>query len=576
MAPQRRDERREKQANNEFSSALVPPLRCEGRPSQGGAMIVGFAFLADRWFRVRPLPMLTLAGCLWLCAIVPTLAAASHSTATNDIFSTGYVSRLNIEISEQGMSSLRKNSRSYVRTTVKEGAILYTNVAVHLKGSGGSFQHVDENPSFTLHFSKFAEGQAFHGFKKIHLNSSRQDATFLNEKISRDLFNAAGVPAARATHAFVEMNGKDLGLHVMVEGFNKQFFKRYFTNANGNLYEGGYGRDVSPRLPVNEGDVRTNHIGMKALVAALREPDRELRRTRLEQALDVDCFLSFMAMEIMLDHSDGYTVAVNNYRVFHDLDSGKMVFIPHGTDQVLGNSNREVMPEARGLVARAVLDVPEFNQRYHDRMMSLLTNVFVVERITNSVREAAARIDACAAGNENPKRGNFEQRVNGVCRRVAQRVEFLRHELLSPDLSLAFDASGSAKLDNWNPIVASGQAAMNARTNTKPAELCIKVKEAGSASWRSEVTLSPGKYRLVGRVKLSGVEIAKDDERGGVCLRLLHRIHAQRLVGAHDWTEMTFDFEVEKPRTPLEFMCELRGVKGEACFDLGSLRVVRR
>jgi len=39
--------------------------------------------------------------------------------------------------------------------------------------------------------------------------------------------------------------------------------------------------------------------------------------------------------------------------------------------------------------------------------------------------------------------------------------------------------------------------------------------------------------------------------------------------------EVSFDFGVEKPRTPVEFMCELRGVKGEACFDLGSLRLIK-
>ncbi len=577
-------------------------------------MIVGFAFLSDRWVRLRPesfrnpsaksqrdcrtltglgfrlrfnaclnsrragcpLQLLTLIGCFWLCAIESTLSAAQNPSATNDIFSTGYVGKLNIEISPQGMASLRKNSRTYVPAAVREGETIYTNVAVHLKGGLGSFQNVDEKPSFTLNFSKFAEGQTFHGFKKIHLNSSRQDGTFLNEKISRDLFNAAGVPMARATHAFMELNGKDLGLHVMVEGFNKQFFKRYFTNANGNLYEGGYGRDVSPRLPVNDGDVRTNHVGMKALVAAVREPDPELRRVKLEQALDVDRFLSFMAMEIMLAHWDGYTIGVNNYRVFHDLGSGKMVFIPHGTDQVLGESNQGVMPEARGLVARTVLDVPEFNQRYHDRMTRLLTNVFVTARITNAVREAAARIDASAAGNESGKRTGFEQRVNGACRRVARREEFLRSELLRQDFSLAFDAAGAAKLDNWKAIVASGQATMDARTNSKLAQLCIKLEEPGSASWRSEVTLSPGKYRLAGRVKLSGVEIAEGEDRAGVCLRILHRVLARRLAGTRDWTEMTFDFEVEKPRTPVAFMCELRGVKGEAFFDLDSLRLLKR
>ena len=239
-----------------------------------------------------------------------------------------------------------------------------------------------------------------------------------------------------------------------------------------------------------------------------------------------------------------------------------MVFIPHGTDQVLGNSSMVVMPEARGLVARAVLNVPEFRQRYYDRMTSLLTNVFVTERITNSVRQVAARIQPYFAGGDGRGNRGFEQRLNSVCRRVARREEFLRTELLRPDLSLAFDASGAAPLQEWKPNVLSGKADMETRPNAKPAQFCIAVKEQSSASWRSEATLPPGNYRFVGRVKITGVEIAEGDERGGACLRISRRTLSRRLVGTRDWTEVAFDFEVENPRTPLEFVCELRGVKG--------------
>ncbi len=520
--------------------------------------------------------MFALGFCIAAFAIRPGLAATSARADTNDIFSTGYAGRLKIEIPKSGMALLRQNPRKYVSATVREGDITYTNVGVHLKGAIGSFRQVDDNPSLTLNFTKFAEGQTFHGFKKIHLNASIQDSTFLNEKISRDLFNAAGVPMARAAHANVELNGENLGLHVMVEGFNKQFLKRHFKNASGNLYEGGLGRDVGLRMPVNEGDNRTNHAGLKALIAACREPGMEARRAKLEQALDVDRFLSFMAMEVMLAHWDGYTMGVNNYRVYHDLDSGRMVFIPHGTDQVLGNSSMGVMPEARGLVARAVLNVPEFNQRYHDRMMSLLTNVFVTERITNSVRQVAARIQPYFPGGDGRGNRSFEQRLNSVCRRVARREEFLRAELLRPDLSLTFGASGTAPLEAWKPNVLSGKAGMETHLNTKPAQLCITINEQSSASWRSEATLPAGNYRFMGRVKISGVEIAEGDERGGACLRISRRTVSRRFVGTRDWTEVAFDFEVENPRTPLEFVCELRGVKGEACFDLHSLRVVKR
>lgn len=58
-----------------------------------------------------------------------------------------------------------------VRITVREGRKVYTNVALHLKGSY-SFQPIDAKPSVTLNFDKFAVGQRFHGLTKIHLNNS--------------------------------------------------------------------------------------------------------------------------------------------------------------------------------------------------------------------------------------------------------------------------------------------------------------------------------------------------------------------------------------------------------------------
>jgi spore coat protein CotH len=104
-------------------------------------------------------------------------------------------------------------------------------VAIHLKGSAGSFRPVEDKPALTLNFDKFAPGQRFHGLKKIHLNNSVQDSSYLSEQISRELFLAAGVPTTRATQAKVQLNGRNLGVCVLVEGWNKQFLKRHFNKT---------------------------------------------------------------------------------------------------------------------------------------------------------------------------------------------------------------------------------------------------------------------------------------------------------------------------------------------------------
>ena len=69
--------------------------------------------------------------------------------------------------------------RPRVKAIVREGGVIYTNVEVHLKGSAGSFRSVDDNPGLTLNFEKSAPGQTFHGYRKISLNNSVQDKSFL-------------------------------------------------------------------------------------------------------------------------------------------------------------------------------------------------------------------------------------------------------------------------------------------------------------------------------------------------------------------------------------------------------------
>jgi hypothetical protein len=141
-------------------------------------------------------------------------------------------------------------------------------VALHLKGAAGSFRPLDWNPAMTLNFDKFSAGQRFHGLKKISLNNSVQDPSFLTEKICRELFEAAGVPVPRAAHAQVGLNGRDLGLYVLVEGFNKQFLKRYFKNTSGNLYDGGFVKEITDDLAINSGDNPKDRSRLDALAEA--------------------------------------------------------------------------------------------------------------------------------------------------------------------------------------------------------------------------------------------------------------------------------------------------------------------
>ena len=99
----------------------------------------------------------------------------SNSQPLADLFSNTNLLRIDIIVPEAGMAALRSynwdsahpnpTDRPYALATVNARGNVFTNVAVHLKGSFGSFRPVDNFPGLTLNFDKFAPGQEFACFK---------------------------------------------------------------------------------------------------------------------------------------------------------------------------------------------------------------------------------------------------------------------------------------------------------------------------------------------------------------------------------------------------------------------------
>lgn len=359
--------------------------------------------------------------------------AKSKPVPALDLFLQGEIPRVRLELSDDAMERLRKSPRKYVAGTVVEALAnverRYTNVAIRLKGAAGSFRPVDDRPAFTVNFDRLAPGQTFHGLKKLHLNNSVQDSSLLAEKLCREMFEAAGVPAPRAGHAFVTLNEKRLGTYVLIEGVNKQFLKRHFADASGNVYDGHSHQDVAQRLRTNSGDDPKDQSRLAALAAALRASDLKARRTALEKTLDVERFISFMAVEVITSHWDGYSLGPNNFRIFHDKTTDRMVFLPQGLDQTFQRKNISAHPGMKGLVAKAVMEVPEFRARFRARQAELLTNTFLADPWVKRLREVAGRVRNELAKSEASTAEEYIKRAASYRRRIQQRLAELREEL---------------------------------------------------------------------------------------------------------------------------------------------------
>jgi spore coat protein H len=341
------------------------------------------------WFNLCLIALGALVGfCPSVLAVEAKEEDRRNRAAADTLFTNGVVHLLKIGIPEEGVQSLRREPRAYVRATLQEGSSRFTNVMVRLKGGAGSFRQLDDKPGLTIKLDDASP--TFHGLKKFHLNNSVQDRTYLREWVCSELFCKAGVPAARVAHTVVELNGRRLGLYALLESINSDFLARHFKKSHGNVYSLRNNGDIDQPLERIGGREPTVGLDLEALAAVARESDVERLQTQLPQVLDVDRFLSFMALEVMLDHWDGYTLNMKNYEVYHDLDTGRMVFMPHDLDQVLRNVHAPIMPRARGLVARAILRNPKTRTAFQARFGELATNCFVAPVLTQCIDQQAA------------------------------------------------------------------------------------------------------------------------------------------------------------------------------------------
>ena len=525
-----------------------------------------------------------------------------------DLFTHSAPFRIQIEIGEKEMEILRdyhwrgwggasSSERPSVKATVKEGGRIYKDVSIHMKGAAGSFRPIDDNPALTLHFDKHVKGQTFHGLKRFSLNNSVQDRSLLSEQISREMFAQAGVPVPRATSAQVTLNGRVLGVYVLVEAFNKQFLARHFKNPNGNLYDGGFVKDITHDLEKSSGKNPEDRADLRALVEAAAEPDLTQRLARLEKLLDLDRFITFMALDVMTCNWDGYSMNRNNYRLYHDPDSDKIVFMPHGLDQMFGvaraSPNMPLFPRMSGLVANAAMQIPEVRKRYRERVSQLMTRVYQVQSLTNRVWQLQARLQPLLSeGNSSPDGGASNRRaVALLCQRISRRAESINDQLLAPSRVLKFDAGGVARFTNWNSRAEFGKPTLDRITEPGGKTLLHISAPAGSCvgSWFTKVQLEPGRYRFEARVRTRGVTADPGDRKGGAGLRVTDRRSLDKLLNDNAWRDIAFEFEtlgaqadfgfmapIQDADPTIELICELRAAKGEAWFDPDSLRLIKK
>ncbi|MEE9414644.1 MAG: CotH kinase family protein, partial [Acidimicrobiales bacterium] len=157
----------------------------------------------------------------------------------------------------------------------------------------------------------------FYGLRKLQFHSMRLDPTQMHDRLGYWLFGEMGVPAPRAVHARLLINGEFSGLYSLVEQIDGRFTREVFDDGSGNLYKEVWPIDI-------DGAAQTEKAYLKGLktnedndpsVALIRSfateiveskgGDADSARQLITKWMDLDEVMAYLVVDRTIRHDDG-------------------------------------------------------------------------------------------------------------------------------------------------------------------------------------------------------------------------------------------------------------------------------
>jgi spore coat protein CotH len=357
---------------------------------------------------------------------------AEKSDLDEDLFSSPRVHDLALTIAPAELEALKNNkdSHGYVHCTVRAGDRSFDDVGIHCRGNPKK-ELSSGKPDFIVTFDEFVSGQRFLGARRITLQACREDPSYLAAPVAFDMFRQAGVPAPRCNFARVELNGRKLGLYVVIEAVDRSFLRQHFRDIKGNLYDEGDHTDVTGLLDKDRGEDLDDQSDIDGLAAAALQTNPDVRWKQLRQRLDMERFLTFMALEVLLWQKDSYALDARKFRIYHDPKTGLLVFFPKGVESVLEKTDGPLLPKCKGVVAKAILTTPEGQKEYRETVRKLLDKVFNPAQVQTRSQQLAGVIRP-AFGDDAQAVKNFDAAVASFCDAVSRRANFAVEQIKAP------------------------------------------------------------------------------------------------------------------------------------------------
>lgn len=207
----------------------------------------------------------------------------------------------------------------------------YTNINFK---TGGMYARSNDKVGFNFKLSK-----KFLGRKNLRLRPEVFDPAHVRSKIACDIFNRAGLPSVQSTFAEFYVNDKYFGLYTLMDSIKPKWIEYvYGIDHTKNLYQC---KNNGEHLMIGDGQKCENEDDN---LANNTEPLEDLivkinSATTIEEVekyLDVDNFLTGIALEWLIGSFDHFLILGHNFYLYQRESDGKFEIIHYDFDTTFG------------------------------------------------------------------------------------------------------------------------------------------------------------------------------------------------------------------------------------------------
>ncbi len=366
----------------------------------------------------------------------PTASSVDYWTVFND----SKIRKITFEITQSDWEVLWQDIES--KHTVPVNAVIFgqrlENVGLRMRGQF-SLRESGEKKPFKIDTDFYVPGQEYKNLKQLLFINNIGDSTLVQEKLSYEMMQFAGVPSSFACYVEIwfEITDDDLpsqfwGVYSMIERVDRKFLANRFGQdaRDGNLFKAShaqrgpmdlvyYGETIQD-FPKQDGQIAygkmTNEedadysdiIQLTRVIDGRDYATPEDFAAALEGVFNVDGFLRYMAVVDATMNWDIYPYTGNNYYLYHNPATDKFEWIPW--DLTWGDNPQHPVFETNdpGIVGRTplhtrVFQVPEYRLRYAAYLDLLMRHFFNPRIIGDKARYYQSLIGPLLTQGEGDK-----------------------------------------------------------------------------------------------------------------------------------------------------------------------------